>query len=226
MKLMFLAIAALIAPVATPAQALTPRDTLAQAAFFASDKAAALAQISSAESAASAMLAKAPSDVEAAMTRAMATGYLAKLNHSRKEALEAKAQFEALVARDPRNPEAQAALGGWHLGAVASLGGMLARGGLGAKKTAGLEATERAVALGGDRALFQSLAALMRLEIDPGDPRGAQLAEGAAHGSTPTAIDKIMQHRAVLVLAAIKAGNASLVQALAKRLLPLGQLKL
>ena len=111
------------------------------------------------------------------MARAMATSYRAKLTRSRADALSAKAQFEALVAKNPRDPEAQVALGAWHLEAVGSLGGLVARAALGARKDTGLDATDRAVALGGDRALFRGIAALLRLSLDPRDPLGASLAE-------------------------------------------------
>ena len=53
------------------------------------------------------------------MARAMVTRYRARLNHNRAGALSAKPQFEALAAKNPRDPEAQVAPGAWHLEAVA-----------------------------------------------------------------------------------------------------------
>ena len=212
-----------LAPAA--AASATSRDMLTQAVFTARDKAAALTQIAGAEANANATLAKAPHDSDALLTRAMAIGYRAKLNKSRHDALECRAQFEALVAKNPQDPEAQAALGGWHIDAVAALGGLTARGVLGARKTVGYAATDRAVALGGDRALFTGLAALLRLSLDPNDARGVALANAAARGTTPTTLDRLMQRRAVELLNALKGGDRRLVQALAKRLLPLGQIK-
>jgi hypothetical protein len=200
-----------------------PRDILIEAAFASHDKSAALAQIASARAAAEAILVQAPGDEEALVARAMATSYRAKLNRDRSDALAARAQLEALVARDPLDPEALAALGGWHLSAVASLGALVARGGLGARKQIGLDALDRAVALGGDRAVFRALAALMRLSLDPRDPLGASLAEAASHGATPTPLDGIMQRRAAQMSQVVKRGDSRLVQALAKRLLPFGQ---
>ena len=112
-----------------PAAALRIRDasTLTQTAFAARDKTAALAQLASVEAAAAATLARAPGDTEAQMTRAMAVSYRAKLSQSRTDALAAKAQFEALAAKNPRDAEAQAALGAWHLNAVEALGGFARR---------------------------------------------------------------------------------------------------
>ena len=173
---------------------------------------------------ANALLARLPGDTDALLTRAMAIGYRAKLTRSRRDALEARAQFEALVARNPRDPEAQAVLGGWHIDAVAALGSLAARGVLGARKATGYAATDRAILLGGDRALFTGLAALLRLSLDPADPRGAILARQAAHGATPTLLDRMMQRRATEMLAALRRGDARFVQTLARRMLPLGQI--
>ena len=217
-----IALLLLFAPVAASAAS---RDMLTQAVFTARDKAAALTQIAGAEANANATLAKAPHDSEALLTRAMAIGYRAKLNKSRHDALECRAQFEALVAKNPQDPEAQAALGGWHIDAVAALGGLTARGVLGARKAVGYAATDRAVALGGDRALFTGLAALLRLSLDPDDARGAALANAAVRGTTPTTLDRLMQRRAGELVNALKGGDRRMVQALAKRLLPLGQIR-
>lgn len=217
-----IALTLLLAPAVLSA---TSRDMLTQAVFTARDKASALTQIAGAEANANATLARAPDDIDALLTRAMAIGYRAKLSRNRRDALESRAQLEALVAKNPRSAEAQAALGGWHIDAVAALGGLTARAALGARKAAGYAATDRAVALGGDRALFAGLAALLRLSLDPQDARGASLAAAAARGATPTTLDRLMQRRAAELVNALKGGDRRTVQALAKRLLPLGQIK-
>lgn len=220
----YLAAAAMvIAPAAAFAD--SGREQLTQTAFAARDKAAALAQIASVEAAANATLARAPGDSEAQMTRAMAVSYRAKLSKSRTDALAAKAQFEALAAKNPRDAEAQAAIGAWHLNAVEALGGFAARAALGARKATGVVAIDRSVALGGGRALFPGLAALLRLSLDPKDAAAPALLDAAAKGSTPTTLDRLIQRRAVQVAAVVKGGDPRLIQALAKRLLPLGQFK-
>jgi len=201
------------------------REGLTQTVFTVRDKAIALSQLAEVVADADVVLARTPGDNEAALTRAMAIGYRAKLTKSRGDALACRAQFEALVARNPRDPEAHAALGGWHIDAVEALGGFGARAVLGARKSVGFAATDRAIALGGDRALFTGLAALLRLSVDPADPRGAALAEAATRGTTPTVVDRMMQRRAAEMARALKGGDARMVQALAKRLLPLGQIK-
>lgn len=220
----YLAAAAMvIAPAAAFAD--SGREQLTQTAFAARDKAVALAQIASVEAAANATLARAPGDSEAQMTRAMAVSYRAKLSKSRTDALAAKAQFEALAAKNPRDAEAQAAIGAWHLNAVEALGGFAARAALGARKATGVVAIDRSVALGGGRALFPGLAALLRLSLDPKDAAAPALLDAAAKGSTPTTLDRLIQRRAVQVAAVVKGGDPRLIQTLAKRLLPLGQFK-
>lgn len=217
--------AALLLLLAVPgiARADSGRDTLMQTAFVVRDRTAALSQLASVEASAAATLARAPGDDEALLSRAMATSYRAKLTRSRSEALSAKAQFEALVAKNPRDAEALAALGAWHLSAVKALGALVARGGLGARKALGLEAIERSLVLGGDRALFPGIAGLLRLAMDPKDPRGVALIGQATHAATLTPIDRLIQRRAIQLDVALKGGDARLIQALANRLLPLGQ---
>jgi hypothetical protein len=220
----FPVIVCVAAIVAAPAAAATPRETLSQAAFATRDKPTALARIAQAEAAVNATLARAPRDREANLLGAMAIGYRAKLNKSRGEAVEAGRRFAALAAADSRDAEAQAAVGAWHLDAVTALGGMMASVALGAKKATGLAAMDRAVALGGNRAMFTGLSALMRLALDPGDAKALPLAEAAAKGTTPTALDQIMQRAATAVLVPLRAGNAKQAAALARQWLPFGRI--
>lgn len=227
MSMRLAATVVIAASVAAPVSAEVPngREALTQTAFFARDKASALAQIASVEAAAVATLARSPADADALMTRAMATSYRAKLTRSRADALSARDQFEAIARRNPRDAEAQAALGAWHLNAVVSLGTLMARGALGARKADGLESLDRAIALGGERALFPALEGMLQLAIDGTDAGAAALLARAAKGSTPTPLDRILQRHAVQLAAVVQGGDAKLIQALAKRLLPLGQIK-
>lgn len=210
---------------ALPATAATPRQTLANAAFLATDKKAALAQIDQADREAGAIVAAQPNDREAQMIRAMATGYRARLTHNRGKALEARRMLEALAAADPRDPEAQAAIGAWHIDSIVQIGGLLAGPVLGAKKTTGLTALDRSVALGGDRAMFPGLAAMLRLALDAKDKRALPLAEAAARGTTATALDRVMQRAATALLQPLRAGDTKTAQALARRLLPFGRIE-
>lgn len=214
--------AALVCAAAAPAAA-TPRDALAHAAFATADKASALAQIQAVSRETDLVLSKQPNNREAQLIHAMATGYEAKLTRSRTMAIASRALFEGLAARDPRDPEALAAIGSWHVDAVASLGGFLAKAALGANKAVGLAALDRAVALGGNRALFAGVAALLRLQLDPTDKRAIALCQAAARGSTPTALDVQMQRNAALVVKKLNGGSAAEIKALARQLMPLGR---
>ena len=216
------AIACLVA--ATPAAAVTPRELLVQAAFGDSSKEVALQRVDRARSVATSALARSPGDEEAAIISATALSYRAKLTGNRTDAVAARKQFEALTVRFPRNPEAQVALGAWHVGIIASFGRLIARAAVGAQKAVGLGALDKAVAMGGNRAMFTGLAGLLRLELDPSDPQGRALTEAASRGTTPTPVDRAMQRAATAVLVPLHAGDMAATRAMASQSLPLGRL--
>jgi hypothetical protein len=206
-----------------PALATTPRTGLTHAAFVARDRTVALNEIAAAEAAAAHMLLVAPGDREAQKARAMAIGYRAKLTNSRSDALVARKLFDALVASDPRDAEALAAVGSWHIGAVSSLGGFMASTVLGANRKAGLAAIDRSVMLGGNRAFFRGLAALLRAELNPADPMIPALVQAAIASPTPTPIDIFVQRAAVALQGPLKSGDRKSIIAVAKLWLPLGR---
>lgn len=210
------------APVAAEAQ--SARDLLTQASFGGQPQAAALRQVNAAQAAASAALRANPGNDDAALMAATATGYHAKLTGSRSEAVAARKLFEGLVARNGRNAEAQLALGAWHVGAVYRLGGFMARAALGGNRSAGLAALDRAVAAGGNHAFYPGMAALLRLELDPGDARGRALAETAVRAGATTPLDRIVQRAAAAVLAPLHAGDTTHIKTIAARRLPFGWL--
>jgi len=216
-----IAVCAVVA--AIPASAETPRELLTQAGFVDRDRGMALARIDKAAAVAGQALSRAPGDQEAAIMQAMANGYRAKLLGNRAQAIAARKQYEALVTRYPRNAEAQAALGAWHVGVIAKLGRFVGRAVAGAQKATGFEALDKSVALGGNRAMFAGLAGLLRLELDPNDARGRVLVETASKAPTPTAIDGFVRKAAAAVLVPLRAGDANATKALADKLLPFGQ---
>jgi hypothetical protein len=210
-----------LAAMAVPANA-GPRETLMNAAFHAGSVAQARADVANALAAANAVLARNPGDSEAQLQHALAIGYRAKLTHSAADARESRKLFKALVAANPRNPEAQLALAGWHLDAIADLGAVIARIGLGANKKEGLTALDRAVALGGSHALFPAYGALIRARLDPADPMALKLARQAVAAPAPGPLDRLMQQRAAALLKQLSAGNRDAAAALARRMLPFG----
>ncbi len=208
---------------APPVHAETPRELLTQAGFVDRDRNVALARIEKAAAVAGQALSRAPNDQDAAVVQAMANGYRAKLLGNRGQAILARKQYESLVARYPRNAEAQAALGAWHVGVIAKLGRFVGRAVAGAQKATGFEALDRSVALGGNRAMFAGLAGLLRLELDPKDERGRALLETASRAPTPTAIDGFVRRAAIAVLVPLRAGDTEATKALADKMLPFGQ---
>lgn len=209
--------------IAAPVQAQSARDILTQASFADIDQASALRRVSGAYNVAGAALRHAPEDHEALLMRALALGYRAKLTGNRTDAIAARHQFEALITLNPRDAEAQLALGAWHIGGVKKLGAIMGRAAIGAQRGIGFSALDKAVALGGDRALFPGLAGLLRLELDPRDPRGRTLAEAAARAGVSTPLDRIMQRAAAAILNPLRAGDTQAVRRLASQSLPFGR---
>jgi len=213
--------------VSTPAFAIdSPRELLVSAAFGTRDRTVALARIDAALAGANAMLASDPTNREARLQRAVAISYRGKLKRDRRDLMAARTAFEGLVASQPRDAEAQMALAGWHLGAVIELGALVARTGLGARKNIGLQALQRAVALGGGRPFFPAFASLTLIQIDPHDMvNGRRLAEAAVTGRATAPIDVIMQRQAAALLTTLRTGNGKAAAHAAKLLLPFGRLQ-
>lgn len=218
--------AAVAAAVATASPAWADlRDDLAQVAFVTTDKKAAIAQVNDAIKAADGLLAAKPGDHEAMLQRGVALGYRAKLTKNRNDAIATRKIFEALVAANPRDSEAQMAIATWHLDAVDQLGGLLARTGLGARRPDGEVALDKSVALGNGRAFFPGLAALLRIRMGADQlPRARALAEAALAAPTPTPLDRLMKRDAGLILPLLKAGDAKAAAGLARKMLPFGRL--
>lgn len=221
-QIVFIAAAA---AVSTPAIAESPRELLVSAAFATADKPTALAKIGAAIRDSDAILARSPGNREARLQRAIAIGYRGQLQRNLADVKGSRTAFEALAAANPRDPETQMALAGWHLGSIIELGQFMGRAALGARKDAGLQALDRAVALSGGRAFFPAYASFLRIRIDPRDVAGArELAEAALKDGTPTPIDRITQKYAAAILAPLRAGNGKAAAALAKKLMAFGRL--
>lgn len=222
-RMAFFATVIAIMPVSAFAE--TPRELLTAAAFQTSDKAKALVLIGQAITASDKILASRPGDHEAMLQRAVAIGYRAKLTRSRSDAKASLASFEALAARDPRDAEAQMVIAGWHLDAIDQLGSFMARAALGAKAEAGQAALNRAVALGGARAFYPGLAAMMQIRLNNKDVAIARKwAEIAAVAPTPTPLDALVKRSAMAILPALRAGNGKDAGAIARKRLPFGNL--
>ena len=216
---------ALIAPLAVQAQAASPRETLIRAAFATPDKAQALGLVNQAIAEANATLAQTPADHEAQFQHALGVGYRGQLTRSAGDARTAHRALEAIATADPADAEVQIALAGWHLTAVGDLGDFFAGTLLGASRSRGLAALDRAVTMGGDRAFFPAYAALIRIKLDSSDTAIAlHLAERAAAAGTPGAIDRVTQRAAIRLIPLLRAGDGGAAARIARQLLPFGTL--
>jgi len=221
-----LAFGLLLALVPCPAAAESARETLTNAAFVPCDKAEAFARIDQAIRSAEAVLARAPSDREALFQKALAISYRGKLGRSRSDLMAARRGFEAVVLANPRDAEANIALAGWHLGAVAELGPLMARTALGATAAKGREALDRSLTLGGDRAMFPALESMQLIMIDPSDVAGSRrLAEAALKANPATPFDRLMQKQVTTLLPLLRAGDGKAAARTAKMLLPFGRVR-
>ncbi|WP_293967612.1 hypothetical protein [Sphingomonas sp.] len=215
------AAAAIVA--AAPSQAATPRELLVQAAFQTTDEDQALQLVNQAIAQAEAGLQANPRDREAYFQHAMGIGYRAKLTRKPGDAKQSRRMLEQYVLQNPRDPEAQLAIGGWHLDAIAD--GFLAATVLGAKKDMGVTGIDRSVQFGGDRAFFKGFAAMMHIRLEPKNVAVARgLAEQAARAPTPTPLDRIAKRDAEAMLIPLRAGDGKAAAQLARRLLPFGRL--
>ncbi|MCD2322743.1 hypothetical protein LQ953_01785 [Sphingomonas sp. IC-56] len=217
-----LALFAAISLLPGAAHAQSARDLLTKAAFQDRSRTTALQRIETVRAGTLAALQRNKDDQDAAVLAAIALGYHAKLTGERSQALAARREFEQVVGRFPRNAEAQAGLGAWHLGIISHAGRFVARAAAGARESVGLAALDKSVALGGRRAMFLGLAGLMRINLDPEDSRGVGLLEAASKAPTPTALDRIIQRSAVAVLGPLRRGDRKGAKALADQLLPFG----
>ena len=226
MRYLVVIFAALAVAISSPAAAETPRELLVSAAFDARSKPAALSAIEQALKAADQAIARNPGDREARLNRAVAISYRGKLKRNRADLGTARKAFEALVASNPRDPEAHMGLAGWHLGAIIELGPLMARTALGARREKGLQALDRAVALGAGHAFFPAYASLTRIQLDPKDVASARrLAEAAVKAPAPAPIDRVMQRRAKALLSSLVPNNGKAAAQAAERLLPFGRLQ-
>ena len=217
-----LIVAAIVLPAPSIAAA-TPRETLVQAAFATSDKAAALALINDALGKLQATLAQSPGDREARIQQGIGLGYRGQLTRSLGDARKSRDQLTALVQQYPNDPETQISLGGWHMSVIADLGGFFGGTALGASRKSGLAALDRAVALGGNHAFYPGYAGLIRLHADPKDATAPALLDRAANAGVTTELDRILQAAAKRASARLHAGDTAGAAAIAKQTLPFGR---
>ena len=95
---------------------------------------------------------------------------------------------------------------------------------LGAKKSLGLAALDRAVMLDGQSALANGFAAMLRIMVNPADVATARrYAEAAAADTAATPAERIIKIAAQRLLVPLRAGDGAAAAALAEKLMPFGR---
>lgn len=211
---------------ATPASLiLAGRAQLAVAAYETRDKAQALALVQRAEADFDAALAKAPGNVDAQMQKAVAIGYRAKLTKAPGLAKDSKARFEAVRAAHPDSALAWSAIGGWHGGAIATLGNFMASTMLGAKAAEIDRNFAQALKLDPNSPSMRTIYALTLLDLDKNNSaKAAALLNGIGTMPARDGFEALLRAQGVQLAAAIKAGDAKAAQATARRLQAFGGL--
>lgn len=214
---------AIVAPTTAFAQSESTRALLVAAAFQSGTKSQALSLVNKAIGALNATLKASPGDRDAQLQLGIAYGYRGKLNRSIGDARKGRELLQAFARKYPNDPEAQIALGGWHMTVIGDVGAIVGSAALGASKTKGKAALSKAVRLGGNRAFFPAYAGMLRIAVDEDDAAGAKaLLTMAANASAPYEVDRITRKSAVRVLALLDAGRVDQASKLADQLLPFG----
>ena len=198
---------------------LAGRATLSIAGYQTSDKARALALVAEAEADFDKALARAPGNTEAQLQKAVAIGYRAQLTRGIGLAKDTRRRFEAIRAAHPDNSLVWSALGGWHGGAIATVGSFLAGTALGAKKGEMERNYAQALKLAPGQPSTRTFFAITLLDLDADNaPRAASLLKGIETLPAPDGFEALLKRQGIELAAALAKGDAKAAQATARRL--------
>jgi tetratricopeptide (TPR) repeat protein len=211
----------------TPASlVLAGRSQLAIAALNTREKTQALALVNEAEKDFDAALAKQPGNVDAQLQKGVAIGYRAKLTKSPGYAKDARRRFEAVRTAHPDNAIAWAAIGGWHAGAIATLGSFMANAVVGAKAGEVEPNFLKAIKLDPDNPVHRTYFALALMDLGKGNAAKAEkVLQGIGGLPATDGFEAMARQQGVQLLAALKTGDAAAAQVLARRLAAFGTLE-
>lgn len=202
------------------------RARLQVASYSVADKAQAMTMIKAALADFDAALAKAPNDVDIQLNRAIAQGYIAKLDRSPSGAKAMRKALDAILARHPDNALAWAALGGWNGGAIATLGSFIAGTVIGASKKGMVQGFDKAMAFDPQNPAHPVYYALTLLDIDTGNAAQSKaLLTRASPLPARDSFEGLLQEGGAKVLVLLNAGDIKGAQALARRSMPFGTVK-
>ncbi|MEI6419869.1 MAG: hypothetical protein WCO82_12440 [Sphingomonadales bacterium] len=204
---------------------LAGRAELWIAGYQTRDKAQALTVIAAAEKDCDAALARKPGNAEAQMQKAVAIAYRAQLGKNISLAKDVRRRFEALRTANPNDPLPWGALGGWHGGAVATVGSFLAGAVLGAKKSEMERCYAQALKLAPNLPSNRVFFAITLLDLDAANAtRAAALLKGVEAMPASDGFEANMRAQGVQLAAALAKGNAAAAQAQARRFKAFAQL--
>lgn len=201
------------------------RATLIIASFETTDRDRAKTLVDQADHDFDAALQLAPNDLDAQLQKATAVGYRAKLSKSPGLGKETRSRMEAVLARDPSNGLAWASLGGWHAGAVATIGKFLAGTVLGANTKVAITDFETALVKDPKNPVHPSFYGLTLLDLGADNaPRALQVLQMAARDPARDAYEALLKKAVAQVIPLLTSGDIKGAQTLARRLLPFGKL--
>jgi tetratricopeptide (TPR) repeat protein len=198
---------------------LSGRAQLAIAGYQVTDKARALATVAAAEADFDKALARAPTNVEAQLQKAVAIAYRAQLTREIGLAKDVRRRFEAIRTAHPGNSLVWGALGGWHGGAVATVGSFLAGTALGAKKSEMERCYAQALKLAPSTPSTRVFFAITLMDLDAGNSaRAAGLLKGLEGLPAQDGFEALLKRQGLELAAALAKGDASAAQVTARRL--------
>jgi hypothetical protein len=198
---------------------LSGRAQLAIAGYQTTDKTRALAVVAAAEADFDKALARAPTNVEAQLQKAIAIAYRAQLTKGIGLAKETRRRFEAIRTAHPGNSLVWGALGGWHGGAVATVGSFLAGTALGAKKSEMERCYAQALKLAPGLPSTRVFFAITLLDLDAGNAtRAAGLLKGLESLPVQDGFEALLKRQGLELAAVLAKGDAAAAQATAREL--------
>jgi tetratricopeptide (TPR) repeat protein len=209
----------------TASLVLAGRATLIVASFDTSDRERAKTLVDQADHDFDAALQLAPDNLDAQLQKATSVGYRAKLSKSPGLGKETRSRMEAVLARDPSNALAWASIGGWHAGAVATIGKFLAGTLLGANLRVAFADFDTALAKDPKNPATPAFYGLTLLDLGPENaPRALQVLQIATRNPARDAYEGLLKKAVVQVIPLLTAGDVKGAQTLARKLLPFGKL--
>ena len=198
---------------------LAGRAQLSIAGYQTTDKARALAIVAAAEKDFDTALARAPTNVEAQLQKAVAIAYRAQLTRGIGLAKDTRRRFEAIRTAHPENSLVWGALGGWHGGAVATVGSFLAGTALGAKKSEMERNYAQALKLAPGVPSTRVFFAITLLDLDEDNAaRAAGLLKGLENLPANDGFEAMLKRQGLELAGVLAKGDKAAAQAAARRM--------